>query len=121
MEENLIKVYVKVDTNNVIININSDIFIKDTENWIQIDKGRGDRFAHAQTNYLENGIYDSDGYNYKLVNNKLVELTAAEKKTLFSGTTPAPTQIDLLAAQLLETQTTLADLQIKFLMINGGM
>ena len=80
MEENLIKVYVKVDTNNVITNINSDIFITDTESWTQIDEGRGDSYAHAQSSYLDKVLMDDSGnYNYKLVNGEIILRTDIEK------------------------------------------
>lgn len=79
MEEN-IKVYVQVDNNNCITNVNSEIFIIDITNWVQIDEGVGDKYAHAQGSYLEKGLFDNNGkYNYKLVDGKPVERTEAEK------------------------------------------
>jgi len=79
MDEN-IKVYVKLDTNNVIIGIDSIIFIQDLIGWICIDEGQGDKYSHAQSMYLEKGLMDMQGkYNYKLVDSKVVELTDEEK------------------------------------------
>lgn len=90
MEENLIKVYVKLDSNNCITQIDSSIFIQDTIGWTQIDEGNGDKYAHAQGNYLKKGLVDSNGkYNYKLADGNIVELTDAEKVTLF----PTPAQV----------------------------
>ena len=35
-----------------------------------IDEGSGDKYAHAQSNYLEKRIYDDQGrYNYKYIDN----------------------------------------------------
>ena len=74
MEEK-IKVYVRVNENNEIIEINSDIFIDDLTGWIYIDEGCRDRFAHAQSQYFEKGLTDIDGkYNYKLIKGEIVEV-----------------------------------------------
>lgn len=96
MEEN-IKVYIKVDINNVIVSINSSIFLNDTTGYTMIDEGQGDKFSHAQSNYLEKGLIDSKGkYNYKLVDSKIVELTDEEKEKLFPTPTPQKTELELL-------------------------
>ena len=61
-------VFVKVDENGVITAINSSAFICGA-GWEEIDKGEGDKFHHAQGNYLEQGLVDEDGiFNYKLIN-----------------------------------------------------
>lgn len=81
--DNNISVYIKIDANNYVIGINSGIFLDSIENYIKIDEGKGDKYSHAQGNYLEKGLFDSNGiYNYKYINNKLVELTEEEKKLL---------------------------------------
>lgn len=88
MEEN-IKVYVKVDSNNVITQVDSSIFLFEVEDWIKVDEGQGDKFSHAQGNYLDKPLMDMQGkYNYKLVDSKIVELTEEEKGKLF----PVPKQ-----------------------------
>lgn len=95
-----IKVYVKLDENNVIIEINSSIFLKDTTDYIEIDEGQGDKFAHAQGNYLPKGLIDNNGhYNYKY-DNGLVELTDEEKEVLFPAPKPQPTELEKLDARL---------------------
>lgn len=64
--EQPIKVYVKVNQDNYIIEINSEIFIKDFTGWIEIDKGYGDKYAHAQSHYFAKPLINDDGkYNYK--------------------------------------------------------
>jgi hypothetical protein len=89
MEENSIKVYVQLDSNNVIINMLSDLESQITgisiEGWIQIDEGVGDKYAHAQGNYFpkDKGLIDSNGkYNYKLTDGKVTERTSEEKINL---------------------------------------
>lgn len=97
-----IKVYAKLDENNVIISINSSIFLKDTTDYIEIDEGMGDKFAHAQGNYLSKGLIDEQGrYNYKYVDETLVELTDEEKEVLFPKPTPQPTEQEIINAQLM--------------------
>ena len=66
IEEQPIKVYVKVNSKNEIIDIGSSIFIQDTTNWIEIDSGFGDKYAHAQSQYFDKPLQNEDGsYNYK--------------------------------------------------------
>lgn len=60
-----IKVYIKLDAQANIVSIASSVFLKDTTGWVLIDEGTGDRYAHAQSQYLENGIQNKHGeYNY---------------------------------------------------------
>lgn len=72
--EQPIKVYIKINSNNEVIEINSEIFIKDLTNWIYIDSGFGDKYAHAQSQYLDKPIINDNGnYNYKYINGGVVE------------------------------------------------
>ena len=83
MENSKIKVYAKLDENRVITAIQSEIFLNDTTGYICIDMGYGDKYSHAQGNYLEKGLIDEQGrYNYKY-DKKLVLLTDEEKEELF--------------------------------------
>ena len=73
-------VYVKTDDRNVITAINSSAFLTDTTNWTEIDEGEGDKYHHAQNNYLPDGLMDENGiFNYKLTEGK-PELRTAEEK-----------------------------------------
>ena len=71
--EQPIKVYVMVNENNEITAINSEIFIRDLTDWVYVDEGFGDKYAHAQSNYFGEELSDDDG-NYKFVldNGKIV-------------------------------------------------
>ena len=72
--EQPIKVYIKINLNNEVIDINSEIFIKDLTGWVYIDSGFGDKYAHAQSQYLEKGLINEDGhYNYKYINGGIIE------------------------------------------------
>ena len=81
--DNKIKVYVKLDENNVVVDIQSSVFLDNTENWIKIDEGYGDKYALAQTHYLSKWITDENGiFNYKY-EDKLIELTDEEKRQYY--------------------------------------
>lgn len=98
--ENAIKVYVRLDENKVIKEINSSIFLQDITNYIEIDEGHGDKYAHAQSQYLEKGLLDNKGrFNYKF-DSMLLELTEEEKETLFPILPPQPSEIEILQAKL---------------------
>lgn len=72
--EQPIYVYIKTDIEGNITEINSSLFIENTTGWLYLDSGYGDRFAHAQTQYLSKPIIDRTGkYNYKYINGNIVE------------------------------------------------
>ena len=84
----IIKVYVKLDANNSIIEINSSVFLEDTTGFIEIDTSENgkerDKYVHAQNNYLKKGLFDSQNRpNYKYIDNKVQELTEEEKEKLY--------------------------------------
>lgn len=73
-------VCVKTNENGIITAINSSAFLSDTTGWTEIDEGTGDRYHHAQNNYLSAGLTDENGiFNYKLTDGKPVLRTAEEK------------------------------------------
>ena len=62
-------VYVKTDDKNRITAINSSAFLRGTGGWTEIDSGWGDKYHHAQGNYLESPLIDERGlFLYKLEN-----------------------------------------------------
>lgn len=101
-------VYIRTDESNRITAINSSAFLHDTEGWTLIDQGHGDRYAHAQGNYLSKAIMDDKGiYRYKLVDGVVTERTAAE---MYEDYTP-PEQPEDLAAEVAELRESNAQLQ----------
>ena len=69
-----IKVYIKVNEFNEIVDILSSVFLKNNTGWIMIDEGYGDKYAHAQSQYFKDPLIDDNGnYRYKLENNKILE------------------------------------------------
>ncbi len=72
--EDKISVYIRINENKEIIEVGSNVFIEDFSNWIKVDEGIGDKYAHAQNQYLENPIINEDGeYNYIFENKKIIE------------------------------------------------
>ena len=66
-ENKPISVYVKVNQEGFITEINSDVFLKDLNGYIKIDEGYGDRYAHAQSQYFDKPLVDEEGnYSIKL-------------------------------------------------------
>ena len=100
--ENEYKVYVSLQ-DGYITSINSEIFLSEEEMdaMTEIDKGQGDKYAHAQSQYLEKGLVDEQGrYNYKYVNGKVVEVTEADKPTI-EKPKAEPTEQEKINAQLM--------------------
>lgn len=123
MEENKIKVYIKLDSNNCITEINSSIFLKDISHYTYIDEGTGQKYAHAQNYYfpIEKPLKNSKGIpNYKYENGEIVELTEEEKLNLFPVEEKEPTETAILQKQLLETQAIVANLQEQILLNQNG-
>lgn len=61
-------VYVSINEGGHICAIDSSKYLTDLTGWVKVDEGEGERYEEAQTQYLENGIYDGEWlHNYKLV------------------------------------------------------
>lgn len=74
-------VYIKTDERGVLIDIDSDAFLTSFDGWEKIDEGFGDKYHHAQGNYLEKPKMDENGvYRYKRESGKPVERTEEEMK-----------------------------------------
>ena len=71
-------VYVQTDGAGCITAVNSSAFVG--EDWgTEIDSGLGDKYHHAQGNYLDGPLYTADGIpRYKLADGKAVERTETE-------------------------------------------
>lgn len=69
-----IGVYIKTNADGYITEVGSDIFIRDFIGWIKIDSGRGDKYAHAQSQYFNKPLIDELGkFNYKYENSIVKE------------------------------------------------
>lgn len=97
------KVYVKLNKDKCITLIDSEIFLTNEEiqGMTNIDEGEGDKFVHAQSQYLEKGLIDKYGrYNYKYVEGKVVEVAEGDKPTI-EEPKAIPTEQQKINAQLM--------------------
>lgn len=89
MDTESCKVLVQTDDAGRVTAINSDAFVSG-DGWTQIDEGEGDRYRHAQNNYLLKPLMDERGvYRYKLVDGLVAQRTQAEMDADFDAR-PAP-------------------------------
>lgn len=98
-------VYINIDSENNITSINSEIFLSDEEikTMTEIDQGQGDKYAHAQGLYLDEGLVDKHGrYNYKYVDGKVIEVSEADKPKVVDPEQQATAQ-DKIEAQVMYT------------------
>lgn len=105
-------VYAKIDSKNRITAINSSEFISDVSGWVEIDSGDGDRYHHAQGNYLPFPLIDENGvYRYKYENGKISERSADE----MAADLPAP-EISITTEQRLTAMENAVEEIINILM-----
>lgn len=108
-ENNVSKVYIKIDSQNRIIQCDGGYTEANVvgDGWIQIDEGYGDKYNLCQTHYFEDSLYTNDGfYRYKYINNEIVERTVDElaaDKTSLEAIVPEATQLDRIEAQVMYT------------------
>ncbi len=84
-------VYIRVDDEGRIIAINSSAFLVDTDDWTRIDEGFGDKYHHAQGNYLDLPLRDGRGIcRYCWDGQQVVERTREEMDADWVEPAPAP-------------------------------
>ena len=112
--ENPYIVYVKTDPSGYITDVNSSAFLTETTGWVEIDRGKGDRFHHAQNNYFEKSIKtDGGAYRYRLVSGqdkKWRECTPEEIAAQEESNEPTPTPAGNLEERVSAVESDVADL-----------
>ena len=100
-------VYIKSDDANRIIAINSSAFLTDTTDWVEIDRGYGDKYHHAQGNYFPNVIIDDNGvFRYLYTPDEEIkwrERTQEEMSADYVLVEEKPSQLDIIEAQVTYT------------------
>ena len=91
-EKNPSIVYVKLNERSYITAVLSSDFLTATTGWVEIDRGYGDKYRHAQNNYLEKPIKTMGGaYQYRLDSNEHpVECTPEEIAAQEKANRPEP-------------------------------
>lgn len=105
-------VYVKLDGNGRIIDINSSLFLKDPSEWVEVARGVGDKFQHAQGNYLPKPIYNWSGIPiYKMEMGEIKERSAEEIRADIKP--PEKTEIEKRIETIEKTVKVISDLLAK--------
>ena len=114
MQEQPYKVLVRTDDVGRVTEINSSAFVQDEDGWTEIDSGLGDRYHHAQGNYLPLPLMDERGiYRYKLVDGEAVERTQEEMDSDYTPPEQKPTteqRVDALETTTDDIVLMLADM-----------
>lgn len=93
------KVLVRADAAGRVVAINSSAFVTDTDGWVEIDTGWGDKYHHAQGNYLPGPLMDERGvYRYKLEDGAVVERTQEEMDGDWVEPEAQPTPVERIRA-----------------------
>lgn len=99
------RVYVQTDARGCIVNINSSAFLDNIEGWIEIDRGYGDKYHHAQGNYFPDGLYTMEGIpRYIIIDGAAMERPREEIDAEIAAIPPPVPVIDprdLAIAQLM--------------------
>ena len=73
------RVYVLLDSESRVLRLEGEYSLPaDLTGWMKIDEGFGDKYALAQSHYLDKPLYDGAILRYKLVDGKVIKRTAAE-------------------------------------------
>ena len=93
------KVYIKTDDAGRVLAINSDAFLPSTEGWVQIDEGHGDRYHHAQGNYLPRPLTDERGVcRYQLADGVLTERSTEDMDAEYTPPQAKPSAEERITA-----------------------
>lgn len=111
-----IEVYIKIDGAGKVTNVNSSLFVESMEDWLKIDEGTGDKYAHAQGNYFEKPLIDEKGLHNYIFNNGVIRETTVKEKEYELLAMPAPTpsaEADLLSMAVdHEYRLTMLELEV---------
>lgn len=76
MEEEWI-VYLRTDSAGRVTGAASSGFLKNTDGWTEVARGKGDKYLHAQARFLPGGLLEPDGvWRYRLEEGGAVLRTA---------------------------------------------
>lgn len=101
MENYTNKIYARKREDNIVIKFFSSVFENNLDTDFLVEEGNEDYHAHVHLKYK---LKDEDGrYNYKILEDQLVELTEEEKEKMFPPTAPQITEQEKLNAQFLQS------------------
>lgn len=101
MENYTNKIYARKREDNIVIKFFSSVFENNIDTDFLVEEGNEDYHAHVHLKYK---LTDEDGrYNYKILEDQLVELTEEEKEKLFPPAQPQIPEQEKLNSQLLQS------------------
>ena len=109
-------VFVKVDEGGRVVDINSSMFLQNTEGWVEIARGVGDAFQHAQGNFMPKPIFNVDGIPiYKMEMGEIKERNKDEIQADVKPTEKSPLEkrLEKLETSLNTIKELLARLGMK--------
>lgn len=70
--EKTYSVFVRINADGYVVEIDSDAFITDLSNWLKVDEGRGELYKYCRVNYCPKGLRSGEFFNYKLIDGAVV-------------------------------------------------
>lgn len=104
-------VFVKIDESGRIIDINSSWFLKDLSGWVEVARGVGDRFQHAQGNYLPKPIFNMGIPVYRMEMGEIKERSEEEIRADIKA--PEKTEIEKRIETIEKSVKVISDLLAK--------
>lgn len=105
-------VFIRVDDKGRVVGINSSAFLADTTGWVMIDSGTGDKYHHAQGNYLPKPVYNWSGIPiYKMEMGEIKERSEEEIREDIKA--PEKTEIEKRIETIEKTVKVISDLLAK--------
>ena len=119
MENYTNKIYARKREDNMVIKFFSSVFEGNIDKDFLVEEGNEDYHAHVHLKYK---LRDEDGrYNYKISEDKLIELTEEEKENLFPQAPPQIPEQERINAQLLQSDAQLLQSNAQQQLINAQL
>lgn len=94
-------VYVQINEGRCVVALASSALLTQTEGWVEVERGTGDRCHHPQSNYLPLPLYTDEGVpRYKLTDGAIVERTQEELEADLAGLVEPVTALEQLRADV---------------------
>lgn len=94
-------VFVQINEGGCVVAVSSSAFLTTTQGWVEVERGVGDRFHHAQGNYFPKSLYTDEGVpRYKLLEGVIVERTLEELEADLAGMVAPITPLEQLRADV---------------------
>lgn len=102
MENYTNKIYARKREDNIVIKFFSSVFENNLDTDFLVEEGNEDYHAHVHLKYR---LTDEEGrYNYKISEDKLIELTEEDKEKLFPPTSPEITEQEITEQERINAQ-----------------